>query len=41
MFSKQNLLATVAGTVTMFVLGYLIWGMATASFFEAVLVSAW
>ena len=35
MFSKQNLLATVAGTVTMFVLGYLIWGMATASFFEA------
>ena len=35
MFSKQNLLATVAATVTMFVLGYLIWGMAAASFFEA------
>ena len=35
MFSKQNLLATVAATVTMFVLGFLIWGIATVSFFEA------
>lgn len=35
MFTKQNLLATVAATVTMFILGYLIWGIATASFFEA------
>jgi hypothetical protein len=35
MFTKENLLATVAGTVTMFILGYLIWGMAAASFFEA------
>lgn len=35
MFTKQNLLATVAATVAMFVLGYLLWGIATASFFEA------
>ncbi|MCO5724613.1 hypothetical protein [Robiginitalea marina] len=35
MFSKQNLLATLAATVTMFVLGYLIWGIAAVSFFEA------
>lgn len=34
MFSKQNLLATLAGTLAMFILGYLIWGMATADFFE-------
>ncbi len=34
MFSKQNLLATLAATVAMFILGYLIWGMATMSFFE-------
>ena len=34
MFTKQNLLATVAATVTMFVLGYLIWGIAGAAFFE-------
>ncbi|MDG1571826.1 hypothetical protein OZ410_05825 [Robiginitalea sp. M366] len=27
-------MATLAGTVVMFILGYLIWGMATASFFE-------
>lgn len=33
MFSRQNLLATLAGTVTMFLLGYLIWGMATQDFF--------
>lgn len=34
MFSKQNLLATLAGTVTMFLLGWVIWGMATMSFFQ-------
>ncbi|WP_445384015.1 hypothetical protein ACT6NV_08300 [Robiginitalea sp. IMCC44478] len=34
MFSKQNLLATVAATIAMFILGYLIWGMALMSFFE-------
>ncbi len=34
MFSKQNLLATLAGTVTMFLLGYLIWGIATQDFFD-------
>lgn len=34
MFNKQNLLATLAGTVVMFILGYLIWGVATASFYE-------
>jgi hypothetical protein len=34
MFTKQNLLATVVATVTMFVLGYLIWGVATVGFFE-------
>lgn len=34
MFSKQNLLATVAATIAMFILGYLIWGMALVSFFE-------
>lgn len=34
MFSKQNLLATLAATVAMFILGYLIWGIATMSFFE-------
>lgn len=35
MFSKQNLLATVAATVAMFVLGYLIWGMAMVDFYES------
>ncbi|HSR60171.1 MAG TPA: hypothetical protein VLL47_05415 [Robiginitalea sp.] len=34
MFNKQNLLATLAGTVVMFILGYLVWGVATAGFFE-------
>ena len=34
MFSKQNLLATLAGTVAMFLLGYLIWGIATQDFME-------
>ena len=34
MFSKSNLLATLVGTVVMFFLGYLIWGMATMDFFE-------
>jgi len=35
MFTKQNLLATLAGFVVMFVLGYAIWGFATVDFFEA------
>ena len=35
MFSKSNLLATVAATVVMFLLGYLIWGVATVDFFES------
>ena len=34
MFTKQNLAATLVATVTMFVLGYLIWGFATVDFFE-------
>ncbi|MGB5699031.1 hypothetical protein [Muriicola sp.] len=34
MFSKQHLLATLVATVTMFFLGYLIWGVATVDFFE-------
>ncbi len=34
MFTKQNLLATLAGFVAMFVLGYVIWGIATVDFFE-------
>ncbi len=34
MFSKQNLLATLAGFLVMFFLGYAIWGYATADFFE-------
>jgi hypothetical protein len=35
MFTKQNLLATLAGFLVMFLLGYVIWGLATANFFEA------
>lgn len=35
MFTKQNLLATLAGFATMFLLGYAIWGAALASFFES------
>lgn len=35
MFSKQNLLATLAGFVVMFLLGYAIWGAALAPFFES------
>ena len=34
MFSKSNLLATLVAGVVMFFLGYLIWGIATAEFFE-------
>ena len=34
MFSKSNLLATLVGTVVMFFLGYLIWGIATVDFFD-------
>lgn len=33
MFSKSNLLATLAGFAVMFLLGYAIWGVATADFF--------
>lgn len=35
MFSKSNLLATLAAAVVMFLLGYLIWGIATVDFFES------
>ncbi|WP_297797379.1 hypothetical protein [uncultured Eudoraea sp.] len=35
MFTKQNLLATLAGFAVMFVLGYVIWGFAAADFFES------
>lgn len=35
MFTKQNVLATLAGFLVMFFLGYGIWGVATAAFFEA------
>lgn len=35
MFSKTNLLATITGGIAMFLLGYLIWGMAMVSFFES------
>ena len=34
MFTKSNLLATLAGFVVMFLLGYAIWGFATVDFFE-------
>ncbi|TAI47987.1 hypothetical protein EW142_15155 [Flagellimonas allohymeniacidonis] len=34
MFSKSNLLATLIAGVVMFFLGFLIWGIATADFFE-------
>lgn len=34
MFSKSNLLATLAGAVVMFFLGYLIWGYAMADYFD-------
>ena len=34
MFTKQNLLATLAGFAVMFLLGYAIWGFALADFFE-------
>lgn len=35
MFTKQNLLATLAGFAVMFLLGYAIWGFATVDFFES------
>lgn len=34
MFSKSNLLATLAATITMFLLGWLIWGFAAADFLQ-------
>jgi hypothetical protein len=34
MFTKQNLLATLAGFLVMFLLGYAIWGYLTVDFFE-------
>lgn len=33
MFTKQNLLATLAGFLVMFLLGYLIWGLLTVDFY--------
>ena len=33
MLNKANLLATVVGTIVMFFLGYVIWGMLTVDFF--------
>lgn len=33
MFTKQNLLASLAGFLVMFFLGYTIWGFATEDFF--------
>lgn len=35
MFSKSNLLATLAAAITMFLLGWVIWGIALADFFES------
>jgi len=35
MFTKQNLLASLAGFLVMFLLGYAIWGFATEDFFAA------
>ena len=35
MFTKQNVLATLAGFLVMFLLGYAIWGFATQDFFES------
>lgn len=34
MMNKANLLATVAGTIVMFFLGYMVWGILTADFFQ-------
>ncbi len=34
MFSKSNVLATLAGAVTLFLLGFLIWGVAMDDLFE-------
>lgn len=34
MFTKQNLLASLAGFIVMFLLGYAIWGFATEDFFD-------
>lgn len=34
MFSKSNLLATVVATIVMFLLGYLLWGIAAESLME-------
>lgn len=34
MFSKSNILATLAGTVTLFLLGFLIWGVAMDDLFD-------
>ncbi|MGI9546429.1 MAG: hypothetical protein ACR2MM_04270 [Flavobacteriaceae bacterium] len=34
MFTKQNLLATLGGTITMFIVGYALWGTALVEFFE-------
>lgn len=34
MLNKQNLLATLAAAVTLFLAGWIIWGMATMEFFQ-------
>lgn len=34
MFTKQNLLAAFAGSVTLFLLGWIIWGMVFMDFFQ-------
>ena len=39
MFSKSNVLATLAGAVTLFLLGFLIWGVATVDLFEEYVLS--
>ena len=39
MFTKQNLLATLAGFLTMFILGWLIWGLALAEFYDGYTVN--
>ncbi len=38
MFSKSNVLATLAAAIAMFLLGYLIWGVITVDLFEQYVV---
>ncbi len=39
MFSKSNLIATVVTAVVMFFLGFIIWGVALANFFEPYMIT--